>query len=90
MAHILFIRLRTSNRLDIFANIGTHATKPMKEVFSHMDSTRVAMIDDVIKSEGILTMIKNWTGSNITKCLSPRYTPRFSSSTMPEPTRPSR
>ena len=39
----------------------------MQEVFSHHDSATVGLIDQILQDAGIATLLKNWTGSNITE-----------------------
>jgi len=51
------------------------ATSPMEEVFSHYDSATVALIDQVLQDAGIPTLLKNWTGSNITEIPIPALYP---------------
>tara|TARA_B110000196_G_C21120980_1_gene653194 strand:- start:1246 stop:1551 length:306 start_codon:yes stop_codon:yes gene_type:complete len=47
----------------------------MEQVYSHHDSSTVGLIDGILKESGIPTLLKNWTGSNITEipipCLYP-------------------
>ena len=38
----------------------------MHEVFRDWDSAKVGLVDQLLKSEGIDTVLRNWTGSNIT------------------------
>jgi len=38
----------------------------MKQVFSHSDSATVGLLNDYLNDSGIETLLKNWTGSNIT------------------------
>lgn len=47
----------------------------MHEVFRDMDSAKVGMIDGLLKEYGIPTMLKNWTGSNITEIPIPALYP---------------
>ncbi|CAA6679414.1 MULTISPECIES: DUF2007 domain-containing protein [unclassified Lentimonas] len=39
----------------------------MKKVYSHHDSSTVGLIDGILNGAGIPTLLKNWTGSNITE-----------------------
>jgi hypothetical protein len=47
----------------------------MQEVYTHHDSSTVGLIDGILRESGIPTLLKNWTGSNITEipipCLYP-------------------
>ena len=47
----------------------------MHEVFRDIDSAKVGMLDGVLKESGIPTLIKNWTGSNITEIPIPSLYP---------------
>lgn len=38
----------------------------MQEVYSHHDSTTIGLLDGILREAGIRTLLKNWTGSNIT------------------------
>ena len=38
----------------------------MYEVFRDWDSAKVGLVDQLLKSEGFNTALRNWTGSNIT------------------------
>ena len=39
----------------------------MYEVFRDWDSAKVGLVDQLLKSEGFNTVLRNWTGSNITE-----------------------
>ena len=39
----------------------------MHEVFRDWDSAKVGLVDQLLKSEGFHTALRNWTGSNITE-----------------------
>ena len=39
----------------------------MYEVFRDWDSAKVGLVDQLLKSEGFNTALRNWTGSNITE-----------------------
>ena len=39
----------------------------MHEVFRDWDSAKVGLVDQLLKSEGFHTVLRNWTGSNITE-----------------------
>lgn len=47
----------------------------MREVFSHYDSSTVALLDGILKESGIPTLLKNWTGSNIVEIPIPSLYP---------------
>lgn len=47
----------------------------MHEVFRDIDSAKVGMLNGVLKDSGIPTLIKNWTGSNITEIPIPSLYP---------------
>jgi hypothetical protein len=39
----------------------------MHEVFRDRDSAMVGLLDGILKESGIKTILRNWTGSNITE-----------------------
>ena len=47
----------------------------MYEVFRDIDSAKVGMINGMLKESGIPTLLKNWTGSNITEIPIPSLYP---------------
>jgi hypothetical protein len=47
----------------------------MQQVFTHHDSAMVGLIDQILKEAGIATLLKNWTGSNITEIPIPSLYP---------------
>ncbi len=50
----------------------------MHEVFRHIDSATVGLVNEILKSEGIRTVIRNWSGSNITSVPIPEFYPNIS------------
>lgn len=47
----------------------------MQQVYSHHDSSTVALIDGILRESGIPTLLKNWTGGNITEIPIPSLYP---------------
>ncbi|MGZ0655312.1 putative signal transducing protein [Coraliomargarita sp. W4R53] len=47
----------------------------MQEVYSHHDSSTVGLIDGILRESGIPTLLKNWTGGNITEIPIPSLYP---------------
>jgi hypothetical protein len=47
----------------------------MQEVYRHHDSSTVGLIDGILKESGIPTLMKNWSGGNITEIPIPSLYP---------------
>lgn len=47
----------------------------MHQVYSHHDSSTVGLPDGLLREHGIPTLLKNWTGSNITEIPIPSLYP---------------
>ncbi|MDQ8195790.1 DUF2007 domain-containing protein [Coraliomargarita sp. SDUM461004] len=47
----------------------------MQEVFRHHDSSTVGLLNGILKESGIATLLKNWTGGNITEIPIPSLYP---------------
>ena len=47
----------------------------MHQVYSHHDSSTVGLLDALLREHGIPTLLKNWTGSNITEIPIPSLYP---------------
>ncbi len=49
----------------------------MHEVYRNWDSARVGLLNGVLQSSGIPTILRNWTGSNITEIPIPAMFPNI-------------
>ncbi|MBT64867.1 DUF2007 domain-containing protein [Coraliomargarita sp. SDUM461003] len=47
----------------------------MQEVYRHHDSSSIGLIDGILRESGIPTLVKNWTGGNITEIPIPSLYP---------------
>jgi len=47
----------------------------MQEIYSNRDSSIVGLVDGILRESGIRTLLKNWTGSNITEIPIPSLYP---------------
>ena len=47
----------------------------MQEIFRHHDSSTVGLLDGILRESGISTLLKNWTGGNITEIPIPSLYP---------------
>jgi hypothetical protein len=47
----------------------------MQEVYRHHDSTSVGLLNSILKESGIPTILKNWSGGNITEIPIPSLYP---------------